>query len=181
MRRFPAHRGLVVVLLASGSLVACSSGDPSSPPTTMHPGTAATSTATSSGDPTEVAGAAAIAAVQTLYDDLNFSLRSGSTTRYLSRFTKACVACISNANTIDLLIRDHKRFEGGQFYVSNLTVVLNRADLLVVQGRLRSDPLVVRAGNKVSARDNGAKLTAFAWHVSPSHGVFLITDVQALK
>jgi hypothetical protein len=168
-------------MLATGLLAGCFSGDPSSPPTTMHPGTAATSSATPSSNPTDAAAAAAIAAVQALYDDLNFSLRSGSTIRYRSRFTDACVVCISNANAIDHLIRAHKRIEGGQFYVSNLTVVLNQTDILVVQGRLRSDSLVVRKGNKVSARDSGAKLTAFAWHVSPSQGMYLVTDVQALK
>jgi hypothetical protein len=180
MRRFPAHRGLVVVLLASGSLVACSSGDPSSPPTTMHPGTAATSTATPSSNPTEAAAAAAIAAVRKLYADFKAMTSSGSTADYRRDFTPDCQVCLTDARFIDKLTKQQERLSAEGFTITRLFVVWNKPNVVVVQGYLSHPGFRIVRGDVTVRRIPALRPTEFLWHVAPRAGGWKIESAEAV-
>jgi hypothetical protein len=160
----------------------CSGSEPSPAPTSRHPGTAATSTPTSpSADPTDIAAAAAIAAVKKLYAELNRSLHTGETRGYRNSFARSCTLCVGNADTIDRIHREKQRIVGGDFTVTRLVVVWNKPDLVIVQGELRSKPLTVRAGSRVVDRDSGSPPTSFTWDYRPVGATWAITAVEVLK
>jgi len=187
MRRiWSARRGPVVYVSAClliAGLAGCRGDDPGpAAPTTMHPGTAVTPTSsTPTGDPSDIAAAAAIAAVQKLYAELNASLRSGITEAYRQAFTRQCSVCLGTANSIDRIHERRQRIVGGRFYVSKLVVVFNQSDRIIVQGVLRSDPLTVRAGAQVVDRDSGSSPTAFTWEAKPVGVGWAIASVEVLK
>jgi hypothetical protein len=185
MRRiWSARRGPVVFVSAClFALAGCRGSDPSpAAPNTMHPGTAVTpTTSTPTGDPTDIAAAAAIAAVQRWKDAFNSSIRARSSAEYRTTFTNECTICRNDAKVTDAIYKKGERIVGGNFHVSDLRVVWNKADLVIVQGRFSADPLTVRKGTRVVDRDGGLKPFPFAWKVKPVSGQWLVTSVDALK
>jgi hypothetical protein len=194
MRRMsPARRGplaAAVTALSAGlaglvcclSLGGCSGSDPGPAPTTMHPGTAATpTTATPSGNPTDIAAIAAIAAVQKLYAELNRSLTTGDTTSYRRTFTRACTLCLTDARVTDRLSAKDERVVGGGYRATELNAVYNQPGLVIVQGVLSEPPLVVMKGARVIARQGRLTETSFTWRAVPVNGTWLISAVEVLK
>jgi hypothetical protein len=173
-----AVSAVVACLLVAG----CSGSDSAAVPTPMHPGTAATSTtATPSGNPTDIAAAAAIAAVQKLYAELNTSVETGRVTGYRATFTPECLTCVRDERAIAKIYKSGGRITGGTYRVNALAVVWNKSDLIIVQGQLSAEPLVVRRGGRVVERDPALKPFSFVWKVKPIHEAWLVTEVQALK
>jgi hypothetical protein len=160
----------------------CSGSEPSPAPTSRHPGTAATSTPTSpSADPTDIAAAAAIAAVKKLYAELNLAIHSGKTTQYRQTFTNRCSICVHDADVTDSIYRKGQRVDGGTYRLDKLVVVWNKPDLVIVQGVLSATPLTVRKGTHVITRDSALKPSAFTWDVVPHSGSWLVSKVVPLR
>ena len=187
MRRiWSARRGPVVYVSAClliAGLAGCRGDDPGpAAPTTMHPGTAVTPTSsTPTGDPTDIAAAAAIAAVQKLYADFQAMTVSGSSQGYRRDFTRACSACAANARFVDGLTRRGQRLVGSGFSVEGLKVVWNKPNVVLVQGRLSHPDFMIRGGGTVKGKIRALPVTAFAWRVVPVQDSWLIASAEALK
>jgi hypothetical protein len=184
MRRMSsARRGplAAAVSVAIGCLLlgGCSGSDPGPAPTTMHPGTAATTTATPSGNPTDIAAAAAIAAVQKLYAEYNAMLKSGSSRDYRRTFTKACRYCSGNANRVDQIHRKGQKIFGGSVRLTNLRPAEVRDRLAVIEGTMIDSPVTVKQGDRVVDRFAGGGSVLFTWIVELSGAnSWLVTDEQ---
>ena len=171
----------LVGLTAVTPLTACTGGDPDPAPTTLHPGTPATPTATPSGNPTDLAATAAIAAVQKLYADFHRMTESGSTPAYREDFTESCAACSANARLVESLALRHERIVGTGFVVDGLKVVLNQPNVVIVQGLLSHPTFTIRHGDMVKDTIAALPVTAFAWRVVPVGAKWLVAAADALK
>ena len=159
----------------------CSGSEPSPAPTSRHPGTAATSTPTSpSADPTDIAAAAAIAAVNKLYAEYNAMLKSGSSASYRQTFTSKCGLCLTNANRLDGISAKHQRVQGGRLNPNRLKAVLFRSRRVLVQGELHSPSAVVVQGRHVIQRFPDGGTHDYTWDVIQSGSGWLVADLQAL-
>ena len=160
----------------------CSGSEPSPAPTSRHPGTAATSTPTSpSADPTDIAAAAAIAAVNKLYAEYNAMLKSGSSASYRQTFTRACNFCLQDANTVDRISSEGQTISGGIIRTSRLRVALAEPRLAVVEGDQTDSPAVVRKAGNVVTRYAGGTTSHFTWRVELVDDAWLITDVSPVR
>lgn len=180
MRRFPARRGLLIAVFA-GVVASCSGNPPTPAPTPLHPGTAATVTPTPSGNPTDVAAAAAIAAVQKLYIDFKAMADSGSSTSYRRDFTANCQPCSTDAKFIEGLTQHQQTLAGGAFHVSGLAVVWNKPDLVVVQGLLSHPRLHIMSGQRTIREIAALETTRFIWHVRPTADGWKIESAEAIR
>src|ERR1700712_2784802 len=137
-RNPPARRGrttiaascLGLTLCAAVSLTACTAdsdprppppgtpdSNPSPTPSPLHPGTAGTTTTTTapSGNPTDVAATAAIAAVHAWEAGFNESLRSTSTKAFRRTFSTRCAICLRDAEVTDGFHAKGELIEGGEY------------------------------------------------------------------
>jgi len=175
--------GAATVLLAAAGLTSCTGSDPgAAAPSSLHPGTAATpTTSTPSGNPTDLAGAAAIAAVQKLYAEYNRMLRSGSSAAYRKTFTTACTFCVQDALGIDRISSRGQTISGGTVIASGLRLALARTDLVVVEGDQTDSPAAVHKGGRVVTRFAGGAKTHLTWRVQLVADTWLVTDESPVK
>jgi hypothetical protein len=141
----------------------------------MHPGTPATSTATPSGNPTDLADAAAIAAVQRMYAEFNVALHSLRSDAYRQTFTKGCGYCVSNADLVDGLRDKRERIVGGQFSLTGLRVAYVQPTFVLVEGYLAQDAArITKQGSTVKDYKAAPHFRAI-WRVERLDGTAVIT------
>jgi len=183
MRRiWSARRGPVVVLvstcLLSGGLAACRGDDPGpAHPTTMHPGTAVTpSTSTPTGDPTDIAYASAVAAVEKMYVEFNGALRSGRTTDYRTTFAKSCGYCQENARVIDTSTKHKRSVLGGQYTLTRMQKATIHGGDIYVQGWVSQAAARIVESGKTVQRFQAAQPFLVVWTVRQVHNTWIVTQ-----
>jgi hypothetical protein len=179
MRRiWSARRGPVVFVSAClFALAGCGGSDPGpAAPTTMHPGTAVTPTSsTPTGDRTDMATAAAIAAVTRLYAEYNAALTSGNTTEYRKVFLRSCTYCERNARTIDSIARKGQSIVGGAFILSDMQFAAVQPKFVLVQGRLAQAKTRIVKGSTVIDTYPATRPRWIVWRAVMLKGAWVVS------
>jgi hypothetical protein len=176
---------VLAALVVAATGTGCSGrSDPAPTPSTHQVGTAPSSTPPTASPTTTSAAdrkAAAIAAVQRLYAELNAATKSGDTTAYRKTYTSTCSYCVGDAATIDGFTRKHEHVIGGETRVSGLQVIYSGAKFLIVEGTLSgAKASIVRSGRIVERYPSTRPFSA-SWHTELVHGVWLVTDSEVLR
>ena len=157
----------------------CSGSEPSPAPTGRHPGTAATSTPTRpSADPTDIAFASAIAAVERMYAEFNLALRSGRSTNYRATFADSCRYCADNARLIDTTAQRGRSIVGGQFTLTRMQKAMVHGRDVYVQGWASQAAARIEKDGKTVQRFEAAAPFLAVWTVRQVEDKWIVVQEE---
>jgi hypothetical protein len=165
MRRVPARRGALSVVVSVLGLGGCSSS--------------AGSRSNASPSPTSTVAAgdhAAIAAVLAQRDGWNKSVAGEGSIAFRKTFSGKCSVCNGNAETLDRYFGDRNRIRGERYGVRSLKVSQHRSTTIVVDGVLSMSSSKIYSDKTVVDRKKDFT-DRISWKVGREDGRWLVANL----